>query len=111
MAEELYPKIEFYNKDERTGLDRDYRAVTDHTVQRWDQASDNANWIDIGVRVFNAEGKQIKNLDVEVTATDASQNKNLNGKNSYQYLFKTPGEHKITFKAEGLTKSVTLLAE
>lgn len=103
-------KIELFSEDKATGLGRTYNAVTDPAVERWDQASDYSNFVVINFIAYNEEGKKESHADVKVTATDSSQSKQLGGKQEYQYLFKTPGEHTITFEAYGVSKSVTLTA-
>jgi len=104
-------RIKLFSSDSATGMGREYSAITDPTIERWDQASDNSNIVVIDLIVFNEEGKKDTNVDVKVTASDESQSKQLGGKQSYQYLFKTPGDHTITFEAYGVTESVTFNAK
>ncbi len=104
-------RIDLFSSDKATGMGREYNAITDDKIERWDQASDYSNFVVIDLIVYNEEGKKESNADVKVTATDESQSKQLGGKQSYQYLFKTPGEHTITFEAYGATKSVTFTAK
>lgn len=101
------------------GLGRQYLARP--------QIKDEFNYIDIGLVVYNDEGTPIKNAVVEIVATDASQSKTMNATGNvkkiyvdgssimtpyypFHYEFKTPGDHKITFTAEGLISEVILSA-
>lgn len=86
---------------------------------------DEFNYIELGLIVRDDSGKPIDNAIVTVTATDNSQNRTINGTGDvtpiyennvkmitpyyhFSYEFKYPGEHTITFSAEGLTQSVIL---
>lgn len=88
------------------------------------EIKDEFNYIEIGLIVRDENGNPVKNAEVVITATDSSQNKTIdvtgdvtpryeNGvkiKTHYyhfSYAFKTPGEHSITFTAEGLSEVVT----
>lgn len=78
----------------------------------------NANSINIGAIVRDSNGNALNNVVVAITATDATQNKTLNSTGNvtptypggvkkfvpyypFSYLFKTSGEHTITFTVEG----------
>jgi hypothetical protein len=112
-------KIEIISPMANKGLGRTYLARP--------ILKDEFNYIDIGLVVYDDDGKIVDNVKVDVVATDTSQNKSMNGTGNvtriypdgsvrvvpyyfYEYEFRTPGEHTITFSAEGLTKSVTLNA-
>lgn len=98
--------IKIKNQDRDTGLGRDFKAITDDSIERWDQASDMANILVLDVEVYDANGSRLRGANVHVEATDDSQSKDLGGKTSYQYLFKTPGEHTLTFSVEGAEDEV-----
>lgn len=99
------------------GLGRTYKANP--------EIVDESNYIDIGLTVVNENGEYLSDLTVQVSATDESQNKTLNGTGNvtniypngekktvhyypFHYEFKTAGEHIITFTQGNLTESVTL---
>ncbi len=99
------------------GLGRTYKASS--------QVIDELNYIYIGLIVRNDAGEPVKDVVVNVTATDGTQNKTLNGTGNvypryegdskiitpyypFNYEFKTGGDHTITFTALGMVKSVTL---
>ena len=83
------------------------------------------NEMNIGAILYGDDGEAIRNAVMTITATDASQNKTIDGtgnvtpiypngqKNvvpfySFHYEFKTVGEHTITFSSGGVSKSVTV---
>jgi hypothetical protein len=99
------------------GLGREYLSRA--------EIKDEFNYIELGLVVRDDADKVVKNVEVVITATDESQNKTLSNTGNvtpiyvdgvkiitpfypFSYAFKTPGEHIITFVAEGLTQSVTL---
>ena len=99
------------------GLGREYIAGS--------QVIGEENYIELGLIVKDDAGNPIKDIIVEIEATDSTQNKTLNGTGTvkkiydgevptltpyypFHYEFKTAGDHVITFKADGLIESVTL---
>lgn len=81
------------------------------------------NYIHIGAVVYDEEGRRRRDVTVEVSATDSSQNKTIEGTGTqgkalidgvltrfnyypFNYEFKTPGTHTITFSALGISQSV-----
>lgn len=109
--------IQIFNPYPDKGLGRTYRAS--------DKATDESNYIEVGAIVRDENGNYMKDVVVEVTATDSIQNKTLKGtgdvrkvwKNGipetvhyyhYYYEFKTSGQHTITFTADGVSESVEL---
>ena len=110
-VEESRVRIDLYSEDKETGMGREYTAVTDPAIERWDQTSDYSNFVVINFTAYDEEGRKDSRADVKVTASDDSQSKQLGGKQEYQYLFKTPGEHTITFEYKGVSKSVTFNAK
>jgi hypothetical protein len=108
-------RIEIVNPWPGKGLGRQYKAAP--------QISDESNYIEIGAVLYNADGIVNTSAPMTVSATDSSQNKNLNGTGNYSprveggyyypftYEFKSPGEHTITFQANGITKAVKVNAE
>lgn len=97
------------------GLGRQYVASPD--------IKDESNYIDIGLIVTNPDGSVNTTATVNVTATDSSQNKEIVGTGTFwgnphnvyyypfEYQFKTPGDHTITFTVLGVTQSVTVTAK
>ena len=100
------------------GLERTYLSRSN--------IKDEFNYIELGLIVRNDAGKPVDNTTVTVTATDSSQNKTINGTGDvtpiyedgvkikmpyyhFSYQFKMPGEHIITFTADGLTQVVNLI--
>lgn len=84
---------------------------------------DEFNYVELGLIVRDDNGIPVKNVTVVITATDSSQNKTIDVTGDvtpryedgvkiktpyyhFSYAFKTPGEHSITFTAEGLSKVV-----
>lgn len=109
--------ITIFNPYSNKGTGREYSARS--------QVKDEQNYIILGLIVRDDSGNEIKNVPVTITATDASQNKTLNGTGDirkiyidgipktvpyyeFYYEFKTPGDHTITFTAEELTTQITL---
>lgn len=93
------------------GLGREYKAITDDSIERWDQAPIES-FVVVGIEVYNADGGRERKVDVRVEASDDSQSRDLDGKTQYQYLFKTKGTHTLTFKADGVEdKVITLNAD
>jgi hypothetical protein len=99
------------------GLGRQY--VASPTVK------DESNYIYLGLIVKDSQGQARNNVEVKITATDESQNQTITSTGNvgkdyengvkkivpyypFEYNFKTPGKHTITFAAEGLTESVEL---
>jgi len=83
--------------------------------------------IDLVAFLYDADGSVNKTAPMQITATDPRQNRTKNGTGSlvgayfggklfkefgytFSYFFFTPGEHTITFSANGMSESVTLVA-
>lgn len=112
QEEEAQFRIEIGSPFEEQGLGREYKAVTDPSIERWDQATDNANILVVSVEVYKAHGKKrVRDADVRVEASDESQSRFLGGKNYYQYLFKETGEHTLTFSYGGVEETVVVTAK
>lgn len=77
--------------------------------------------------LYNDDGSVNQSAVMQITATDSRQNKTFNGTGNivtfykdaqkqqvygyvFGYHFLAPGEHIITFSAQGLSKSVTIMA-
>jgi len=99
-------------------LDRKYQARA--------TPLDEINEIYLGAVLVRPDGSVENEADMEITATDASQNKTLEGTGNvssfgdpnnpkhyypFRYEFHTTGEHTITFKALGVETSVTINVE
>lgn len=99
------------------GLGREYYANKN--------VKDEMNYIYIGAVLKDSDGNVINNVEMKVTATDGSQNKNINGTGTiantyvngqkipvycypYTYEFRTAGDHQITFSANGVSKTVEI---
>lgn len=91
------------------GLGREYLAR--------DPMLDEFNYVELGLVVRDSAGKDVRDVKVEVTATDTEQNKTLestgnqttiyvNGAKKvvyyypFHYEFKTPGDHSVEFKVD-----------
>lgn len=112
-------RIEIISPFPGKGLGREYRAATSTAPY------DESNYIELGAVCYDDEGKVTNTAEVQVTATDASQNKTMantgnvtpryvNGVKEtiyyypFHYEFKTAGDHVITFTCGQKTESVTL---
>lgn len=112
--------LEIFSPMPNKGLGRDFTANP--------EATDDSNSLELGLIVRDDTGKATSIADVEVTATDKSQNKTMavtgniakiyvDGEKQtvpyfpFSYLFKTSGDHTITFSANGMTKQVTINAK
>lgn len=128
--------LEIINPADGKGLGRNYVAYN------WDEfnkpgIADNErpagftfpteeNYIYIGVVCKDESGSPIRNAQVVIEATDATQNKTLDGTGAtvkvmdsigqesrvsfypFNYQFKTAGDHTINFTCNGVTESVTV---
>ena len=110
--------IEVINPLPGKGLGRNYKSAP--------QVIDESNYIDIGAIIRNGDGSPVDNVLVKIEATDASQNRELNGTGNvttiyvdgnkvpgvpyypFHYEFKTAGQHKITITAEGVSQEITV---
>lgn len=114
--------IEIFSPIAGRGLNREYVAnpdlAKDQTVL-YDPPLKivDSNMIDLGVYVYDETGKITNTAMVIVEATDASQNKIIDGTGdlrasnyyyAFHYDFKTPGTHVIKFSTKGVTKEVVL---
>lgn len=105
----------------------DYQMNPDGTLKEGSVTPTDENSIELGLVCYDADGKDRDTAMVVVTATDASQNKTINGTGSvkkvysdgfeksvhyypYRYEFRTPGSHTITFECDGMKTSVDLTA-
>lgn len=77
------------------------------------------NYVELGGVLRDGDGNIVDTETVKITATDASQNKTLNGTGNYSkevngnyypfhYEFYTPGTHTVTFSAHGVSASVDM---
>lgn len=84
---------------------------------------DESNEIHLGAILINPDGSVNNEAVMEVTASEESQNKSINGTGNvssfgdpnnpkyyypYRYAFTEPGPHKITFRALGVEASITI---
>lgn len=105
-------RIKITSPFKEQGLGREFKAIDPESgITRWDEASDLSNILVLGIEVFGPNGKRDRSTNVHVAATDEEQSRDMNGKTNYQYLFKTPGEHTLTFEVHGVTESITVKAE
>lgn len=105
---------------QRNGLSKEYKANPEPTEKE--------NFIVLGAVVYDANGNVDRDAVVTITTSDATQNKVKNGTGDvvtiypkdeklqvlgykFNYDFKTPGNHTITFSANGLSKEVTINAK
>ena len=99
--------------------------VPHSTSPAFDERGNPKNEMYIGAVLYSDDGEATGHPIMTVTATDASQNKTINGTGgvtpiyvngqkrvvsfySFSYEFKTVGEHVITFSANGISQSVTV---
>jgi len=116
-------RIEIINPIATKGLNRPHS-----TSPNFDQYGNPENEIYIGAVVYGEDGEPTRTAVVEVTTTDASQNKMINGTGNvtpiyvngqkrqtsfypFSYEIKTVGEHSITFSTNGLTTSTNFTAK
>ena len=109
---------------QRNGLNKEYIANPDTT----DNNNFNGHFIVLGAVVYDANGNVDRDAVMTITTSDATQNKVKNGTGDvitiypndeklqvlgykFNYDFKTPGDHTITFSANGLSKDVTINAK
>ena len=117
ITKQIMNTLTIINPYPSKGLGRTYKASP--------EIVDETNYIDIGLTVVNENGEYLKDVTVQVTATDATQNKTLDGTGNvtsiypngekktvhyypFHYEFKTAGEHIITFTQGNLTETITL---
>lgn len=111
-------RIEIVSPIGTKGLGRSYLARAD--------IKDEFNYVSIGAIIYNDDGSINRTDEMVITATDATQNKTLEGTGdlwanryvngekqpayyyTFDYQFKTTGDHTITFTAGALTQSVTI---
>ena len=113
-------KLQIISPMSNKGLGREY--VASESVQN------EYNYIEIGLVVYDSAGEPDRNTEVIVEVTDQTQNKTMSSTGTvgriyengvkkevfyypFTYEFKTAGEHTITFKANGMTESVTVTAK
>ncbi len=112
--------IEIVSPFPSKGLGREYKASPEIIDER--------NYIELGAIVYGDDGKPMDNTIVFITATDQAQNKTEKGTGdvmniwvngdrrqvpvySFHYEFKTPGDHKVVFTANGMFQEVTLIVK
>lgn len=117
---ESMKKIEIISPLRGKGLDREYIAS--------DKLESEANYIELGLIVYNDDGNITRDDEVTVETTDSEQDKVINGTGNvtsiyengtkktiyyypFHYEFRSTGNHTITFKTNGMTESVTLEAK
>lgn len=108
-------KIEIKNPLPRKGLGRDLKYRS--------EPLDEASTLNIGAVLYNPDGSINNTAEMVITATDGSQDKTLQGtgdistfgdinhpKEYYAFMYdiKTPGVHKITFTALGVSEEVSI---
>jgi hypothetical protein len=77
---------------------------------------DESNYVELGAVLKDGQGNELDMSLMTITATDASQNKSLQGTGNYNvrvgkyypfhYEFHSAGHHVVTFTAEGVSVSV-----
>lgn len=95
------------------------------TSEAFDERGNPKNEMDIGAVLYGADGALVGDATMTITATDASQDKTIvgtgdvypkfeNGNRTlapvymFHYVFKTVGDHVITFSANGVSQSITV---
>lgn len=115
-------RIEIVSVDTTKSLDDVYH-VADADIPTWGVATDTKSYIPLGAVLYNENGENNRNSQMTVTADDASQDAVLNGTGNFwgspynlyyyplNYLFTTPGDHTITFRANGVEASIVLKSQ
>lgn len=111
-------QIEIISPMPNKGLGRDYLARA--------EVLDEANYVSIGAILYNPDGSINETAEMTIISSDKDQDKVLDGTGdvwggryvdgqkqpvhyyAFTYNFKTPGDHEITFSANGLTKTITI---
>lgn len=105
-----------------TYVANDYKLNPDMSLQAGSVTPSTDNYVDLGVIVRDDNGNVLRDVTVEVTSTDQSQNKSLVGSGDltsiypngekkfvhyypYRYEFRTIGDHTITFTTGGVSQS------
>lgn len=109
-------RIEIISPIAGKGLGRDPYTAADPIV-------DESNYVEIGAVLYGDDGAVLNTPEMVVTATDDTQDKTMEGTGTlygqrpnftyyypFHYEFHTPGDHTITFSANGLTQIVTIHA-
>lgn len=109
----IYIKNPLPGKGFKEGREYRYRA----------EPIDESNEIQVGAILMNPDGSVNNVAVMEVTATDETQNKSINGTGNvssfgdpnnqqyyfpYRYVFTEPGPHTITFRALGAEASINI---
>lgn len=112
-------RIEIVSPFPGKGLGRSY-YVAPPGVTTWDTAPDEKYTISLGAVLYGPDGTDDRTSVMQVTATDDSQDKTIDGTGDlwgnphnvyyyfFGYVFKTPGDHTITFSSHGVSQSVTV---
>lgn len=128
--------IEIINPADGKGLGRNYVAydwdefnkpgVADSERPVGFKFPTEENYIYIGAVCKDESGSPVRDAQVQIVATDTTQNKTLNGSGSttdvldnlgqkskvifypFTYQFKTSGDHTITFTCNGVSQAVTV---
>ncbi len=103
----------------RTYKANDYKINPDGTLAEGSVAQSEDNYVDLGLIVRGDDGQPLKDAIVQVRATEASQNKTINGTGDimniypngvktqvpyyhFRYEFRTAGRHEIAFESNGM---------
>lgn len=105
-----------------------YKLNPDGTLAEGSTEPIDSNSVVLKAVVYGDDGKPMDNTIVFITATDQAQNKTEKGTGdvmniwvngdrrqvpvySFHYEFKTPGDHKVVFTANGMFQEVTLIVK
>lgn len=115
-------RIEIISVDPSKPLVGTMYSVAPDSVKSAGEATETMQVATLGAIVYDADGNNDKTSAVEVQTDDATQDKTINGTGNmngnsglyyypFNYLFRTVGDHTITFTVNGVSQSVTLEAQ
>lgn len=115
-------RIEIISVDPSKPLVGTTYSVAPDSVKSAGEATDIMQVATLGAIVYDANGDNDKTSAVAVETDDAAQDKTINGTGNingssglyyypFNYLFRTVGDHTITFTVNGVSQSVTLEAQ
>lgn len=120
MPEESKAETKIFNPIPSKGYNPNKEYVASEEIK------DESNYVELGFLITGYNGEYIEDAVVQITATDESQNRTLNGTGNvtkvydsegnaktvpfypFHYQFKEAGEHTITFTVDNKSEKVTI---